>query len=374
MKYASTQRFLTLDIFRGLTIFVMIIVNTPGSGAEPFAPLLHADWHGCTLTDLVFPSFLFAAGASMPFSLAKLESTSSGKVWLKVFRRAALIFIIGLFLVWYTSMHIADDRLRFVQLENLRIMAVLQRIALCYLFAFMIIWRNPDQVVIVACVLLLTGYWQLLLIFGDSGAWHSIEGNAVRKLDLLVLGENHMYREKGIAFDPEGLLSTLPATVNVLGGYLTTRLLMKRDKTAQTSTVLLLIGAVLVTAGLVWDQVLPINKKLWTSSYVVYTIGIDLIVLSVLFLFIEVKKLNIGNYFFLVFGRNPLFLYVLSNLFLVFFIIPVGNTNFYEWINSEVYQQVANGATGSLLFALTFVMICWLFGLLLDKKRIYVRL
>ena len=374
MALTSARRFVPLDVFRGLTIFLMIIVNTPGAGAEPFPSLLHAEWHGCTLTDLVFPSFLFAVGASMPFVLKKWETLSAPVVWFKILKRSTLIFVLGILLTWYTSMYWSNGGISFPSISGLRIMAVLQRIALCYLLAAIIVRWSSDRTVVIVSLLLLVAYWIILYLFGDPGQQYTITGNAVRKLDLLVIGEKHMYRERGVSFDPEGLLSTLPATANVLAGYLTTRFMIRQREGISTVALLLIAGNLLVLVALFWNYVLPFNKKLWTSSFVVFATGIDVITTAVLFYSLEVRSWKKGVYFFLVFGRNPLFLYVLSNLFLVFFILPVQDTNFHEWINRVFFQQVAPGAVGSLLFALVFTAICWLVGWIMDKRKIYVRL
>lgn len=371
----TPQRFSTLDVFRGLTVFIMIVVNTPGSGAVPYAPLLHAGWHGCTLTDLVFPSFLFAIGNAMPFAQKKWQDKSDTYILSKILKRTVLLFFVGHLLTWYTSMHFVNGRIAFVPFAQTRILAVLQRIALCYGAAALLVhYFTPRRVVVISIFFLLL-YWVLLYAFGASGAAYTIEGNFVRKIDLAVLSAPHMYREGGIVFDPEGLLSTLPAIVNVTAGYLAACFILKKGKTRDGVVTLLLAGAVLITFGLVWQYWFPFNKKLWTSSYVLYTTGIDLVVLAFLFYAIELKKWKRCVFFFSVLGKNPLAVYVLSNLLLFVFILNITPDKiFIDWINEIAFQKLAPGPLGSLLFALCFTLLCWLAAWLMDKQKIYVRL
>jgi predicted acyltransferase len=371
----TSQRFTTLDVFRGITVFLMIIVNTPGSGAAPYPPLEHAQWNGCTLTDLVFPSFLFAVGNAMPFAIKKFEGQSKKKILYKIFKRTFLIFLVGYLLTWYTTMHFVNGHIAFAPFPQTRIMAVLQRIALCYCIAALITHYFSVRMVVVTAVIFLIMYWILLYALGDPNTQYTITGNAVRKIDLAILGEQHMYREQGIVFDPEGLLSTIPATVNVLAGYLTGAFIIQKGKTYESVAKLAIAGSLLIVVALFWNYFFPFNKKLWTSSYVLYTSGVDELAISVLFYAIEIKQLKRGVHFFSVLGKNPLFIYVLSNLFLFFLILKVTSDKiFVDWINEIFFQKVAPGSFGSLLFAISFTMICWCVAWIMDKKKIYIRL
>ena len=373
--WGGAARFITLDVFRGMTIFLMIIVNTQGSGAKPFSQLEHAEWNGCTLTDLVFPSFLFAVGNAMPFAFKKFESASHKTILYKIFKRSFLIFLVGYLLTWYTTVHFVNGHIAFAPFNHTRVMAVLQRIGLCYLIAALIAHYFSVRWIIIISIFLLLLYWSLLYLIGDKGAELTITGNAVRKIDLAIFGEAHMYKENGIVFDPEGLLSTIPATVNVFAGYLAGVFLLKKNKTYETVAKLALTGLILIFIALCWNYFLPFNKKLWTSSYVIFTTGIDVVVISLLFFVIELKQINFGVYFFSVFGKNPLFIYVLSNLFLIIFILPVSNNMiFFDWINAAIFQKIAPGSFGCLLFAVTFTLLCWIVGLIMDKRKIYIRL
>lgn len=375
MKSSNSQRFITLDVFRGMTVFLMIIVNTQGSGAAPFSQLEHAEWNGCTLTDLVFPSFLFAVGNAMPFAFKRFEGLGEKVILYKIVKRSFLIFLVGYLLAWYTTIHFVNGHLEFSSFSQTRVMAVLQRIALCYLTAALIFHYFSVRWVIIISIFLLFLYWFLLYVIGDKGAELGITGNAVRKIDLTIIGEQHMYRERVIAFDPEGLLSTITATVNVLAGYFVGLFIIKKDKTYETVAKLALASLVLIFAALCWSYFFPFNKKLWTSSYVVFTTGIDVAVLSLLFYFIEIKSIKTDVYFFSVMGKNPLFIYVLSNLFLIFLIMPVKtNRIFIDWINAVFFQKIASGPMGCLLFSIAFTMVCWFFAWIMDKRKIYIRL
>jgi predicted acyltransferase len=375
MSKTQGERFITLDVFRGLTIFLMIIVNTPGGGAIPFPPLEHAQWNGCTLTDLVFPSFLFAVGNAMSFSMKKFENQSQKRVLYKIFKRTLFIFLVGYLLTWYTTIHFVNGKPVFASFAQTRVMAVLQRIALCYGLAALIAHYFSIRRVVIFSVMFLIIYWWLLYGLGEPGIQYTVMGNAVRKIDIAILGEQHMYREQGVVFDPEGLLSTIPATVNVLAGYLAGIFIIQKQKTYESVAKLAIAGSLLILTGLAWNYFLPMNKKLWTGSYVVYTTGIDLITLCILLYAIEIKKWKMGVRFFSVFGKNPLFIYVLSNLFLFFLIINVAPGKiFIDWINEVFFQKITPGPLGSLLFAICFTLVCWSIGWLMDKKKIYIRI
>ena len=374
MTKITHERFATLDVFRGMTIFLMIIVNTQGSGAIPYPAMEHSAWNGCTLTDLVFPSFLFAVGNAMPFAIKKLQGQPGKIVLYKIFKRTFLIFLVGYLLGWYASMHWSNGHLQFYGFSQTRIMAVLQRIALCYFIGSLIIYCCSLRWIFAWSVVFLFAYWMLLYTLGEPGMQYTIFGNAVRKIDLLLLGEQHMYRERGIVFDPEGLLSTIPATVNVLAGYLTGAYIIKKGRHSKTVIMPGITGCLLILSGLFWDITFPMNKKLWTSSYVLFATGVDLLTVCILFYIIEIKHWVKGANFFAVLGKNPLFIYVLSNLFLFFLIIPIKDKIFIDWINEVVFQKIAPGPFGALLFAVSFAMFFWWIAWIMDKKKIYIRL
>jgi predicted acyltransferase len=372
------ERFLSLDVFRGMTICFMIIVNTPGSGAEAFAPLQHAQWHGFTPTDLVFPSFLFAVGNAMSFSLGRYKQISDAAFLSKVFRRTLLIFLIGYLMYWFPFFRLDDaGHIVGAPIRDTRIMGVLQRIALCYLFASLLIHYCSTRTVYIVSALLLIGYWILLLAFGDPADPYGMLTNAGHYLDKAVLGESHMYHGEGTAFEPEGLLSTLPSIVNVVIGYYAGVFVQRKGKGYETMTKLLLTGALLIFIALSWNMVFPINKKLWSSPFVLLTTGIDLMLIAALLYIVELRRWNGLNWtrFFVVFGKNPLFIYILSELLvIIFYMVQVRpGQSLFAWFNAVFFQVLAPGAIGSLLFALSFMLLCWFVGWLLDRRGIYVR-
>ena len=372
------QRFLSLDVFRGMTVCFMIIVNTPGSGAAPYSPLEHAAWHGFTPTDLVFPSFLFAVGNAMSFSMDRYKQLGNNALLRKVIKRTILIFLIGYLMYWFPFFRLDQaGHIISAPIQDTRIMGVLQRIALCYFFASLLIhYLTPKQVYIVS-ILLLIGYWLILLAFGDKQEPFSILGNAGLYLDKAVFGPRHLYHGEGIPFDPEGLLSTLPSIVNVVIGYFSGRFIQKNGKGYNSIAKLMLAGSLFIFIALWWNFLFPINKKLWTSTFVLLTTGIDLMIISALLYVIEIdnwNKLNWTN-FFIVFGKNPLFIYIVSELLIqIISMIRLGTRdNIYTWVNKTFFQMIAPGAMGAFLFALFYMLICWFVGWVLAKRRIYIR-
>jgi predicted acyltransferase len=373
----SANRFLSLDVFRGMTIVFMIIVNTAGSGAAPFSPLEHAAWFGFTPTDLVFPSFLFAVGNAMSFSQKKFIGLSTGSVLFRIFKRAAIIFLLGYLMYWFPFVQHNAGGWSLSPISQTRIMGVLQRIALCYLFAsLMIYFISSKTTVIIISILLLFVYLVLLLIYGDPAAPFGMLTNAGTYLDKAVLGDAHLYHGEGVAFDPEGILSTLPAIVNVIGGYYAGKFIQEKGKGYETISKLMLFGFLFIFLALCWNMEFPIAKKLWTSSFVLLTVGIDLVLISALIYLVEIKAWNKGNWtaFFTTVGKNPLPIYIFSELFVVIlFMINIHGTTFFDWINQVVFQVIAPGAIGSLLFAICYMLVCWTVGKILERNKIYIR-
>jgi len=371
-----SERFLSLDVFRGMTVCFMIIVNTPGGGATPFAPLLHADWHGFTATDLVFPAFLFAVGNAMSFTKSKMDQQSG--VFLKILKRSAWIFILGYLLYWFPYFK-SDEagNLILKPISETRIFGVLQRIALSYFFAALMIHYLSEKKVILLSILFLPLYWIILLLFGDPTDPYSMLGNAGHYLDKFLIGENHLSKGEGVPFEAQGLLSTMPAIVLVIIGYFAGKFIRENGKNYETIAKLLLSAAALIFVALCWDSVFPINKKLWTGSFILLTSGLSLAIIATLLFVIEIKTWNQWNwtYFFTVFGKNPLFIYLLAELSSrIFNLVQVGeDLSLKSAISKGFFQTIAPGPVGSLLFAISFMMMCWLVGLWMDKKRIYVK-
>ncbi len=367
---AKNSRLVSLDIFRGMTVAFMIIVNTPGSWNYVYSPLSHAKWHGCTPTDLVFPFFLFIAGVSTWYSLKKYGHELNGSAFLRILRRTASIFALGLILGIFPYF----DR----DYSMLRIMGVLQRIALAYgIGALICTTVNRDYLWIVVAVFLLF-YWGLLAAFGGTDPY-SLEGNFALKVDQALLGKNHLYTGFGIPFEPEGLLSTVPAICTVIIGYYTGELVGKKSAGVRTALKLLVVGAALTGLGLLWGKLFPLNKPLWTSSYVLYTSGIAMAVLSLIYWIADVGKFQKWGLFFAVFGTNALFSFFISGIWtklMLFIKLPSDGhkITLYNWLFEKICAPVAGNMNGSLMFALIQMLLIWSLALVLYRKKIMIRL
>lgn len=355
------QRFVALDIMRGLTLALMILVNSPGSWNHVYGPLLHADWHGFTPTDFIFPFFLFMVGNALFFSQRSLMQphVTNGQRHTKILKRTLLLFAVGLFLNIFPFNE---------PLSQLRILGVLQRIALAYgIAAFIVLYATTVQRWLMSAVLLF-GYWWLLRLNAEP---YSLEHSLVRQIDLAVLGANHLWQGKGIAFDPEGLLSTLPSVVNVLLGYEVARILSVSPATAQRK--LAITSAVLIVAALLWNQWFPINKSLWTSPFVLLTSGVAI---ALLLLLIALEKTWCKPVLLQLtpFGKNPLFIYALSFMWekLLYTFSFQGETYY-----ALLYQQFCrflDAYNASLAFALAHVLFFWCIAKYLEKKNIVIAL
>jgi len=303
-----------------------------------------------------------------------LTMPTQSVVW-KILKRTFIIFLLGYLMYWFPFFRLdkAHNIVSF-PMSKTRIMGVLQRIALCYGIASLMIYFFKIRATVIICVITLFLYWIILYWFGDASQPLSMLGNAGYKLDVWLMGENHMYHGEGVAFDPEGWLSTVPAISNVVAGYVAGKWMQKKGNTYEAITKLLLAGFALMVCGYFWDLLLPINKKIWTSSFVVYTVGIDCVILSLLVYIIQIQNKVRWSTFFQVFGKNTLFIYLLSELFAtVLFTIPVGaNSNLFKWSYQNIFSH-AGGYLGALLFALSYMMICWLIGYWLYKKKIYIK-
>ncbi|MFT3948570.1 MAG: DUF5009 domain-containing protein [Agriterribacter sp.] len=395
------QRFYSLDVFRGATVCLMILVNNPGSWSHIFSPLEHAKWHGITPTDLVFPFFLFAVGNAMAFVLPKLEAAGAAAFWKKIIRRSLLIFIIGLFLNWYPFVSWQNDAFAFRHWVNpqnpesgVRILGVLQRIAICYFFASVIVYYFKARGAFFAgCVLLLV-YW-FLCYAGNPADPYSLSGWFGTTIDKRILGIAHMYKGEGVPFDPEGLMSTLPAIVQVIFGYLVGDYIRNKPKgyiaendLGNTLSVavslypmitgLFVTAVALLTGAYCWDLVFPVNKKIWTSSYVLCTTGLAVAIIASMIYAMEIRGAkNWLTRFFDVFGRNALFVFALS-AFLpkTLNLIRLGDgVTPWNWLYRKVWIYVlpAVPEVGSLLYALSVISFMWLVCWWMDRKGIYVK-
>ncbi|MDP3358470.1 MAG: heparan-alpha-glucosaminide N-acetyltransferase domain-containing protein [Lutibacter sp.] len=366
----AVKRLLALDVLRGLTIALMIMVNTPGSWSYVYPPLLHSKWHGCTPTDLVFPFFLFIVGVSMWYSFKKYGEGLTKKGLLKVLKRFSVIFLLGLFLNAFPKF----------DFENLRFFGVLQRIAIAYAVGAILCMQFNFKQLLIICGLILLGYWGLLY-FGGSGDVYSLATNVVGKVDLFVFGKNHIYKGFGIPFDPEGLLSSIPSVATVLIGYFTGRLIDEAINVTAVVKKLVFFGIIGVIVGWFWGYSLPINKPLWTSSYVLYAGGLAMLFLALLLWLIDVKGVKKWANPFIHFGTNPLFIFVFSGIYAKAIIYLVKSTNSegetitgYRYLYENVFVPIAGNMNGSLLFAIAHIIIFWLLTYILFRNKIFIKI
>ncbi|MGB0777024.1 MAG: acyltransferase family protein [Flavobacteriaceae bacterium] len=364
-----TTRLISLDVLRGLTICFMIIVNNPGSWAHIYPPLRHAAWDGYTPTDLVFPFFMFIVGSALGIGLKKFKALSRKQAWMKVLRRSIIIFGLGFLL----------NAFPYFKMDTVRIMGVLQRIALSYLLASVIlIYLNPKYL-IPAILFVLFSYWGILYL--SPGVFPmSLEENLVRILDLKLLGEQHLYGGFGIPFDPEGLLSSWPGVASIfLGVYIS--LGVKSKEHIKTKLYYLLIsGGLLMVLAYLWNLVLPFNKPLWSSSYVLVTTAWASLVWALLIFLIDYKGWKSWAKPFVHYGRNPLFLYVLSGFYVetIIMLVRVKNHNnelvsFYNYMYTDWFVPVLGHLNGSFAFALFQAFLFWLIAYFLFKRNIIIK-
>jgi len=366
---AKSPRLLSLDVFRGLTILAMILVNNPGSWGHMYWPLGHASWHGWTPTDLIFPFFLFIVGTSLAYSLRKYRDGEhiSPAVYWRIVRRTLVLLALGLLL--NRSAHLFNLMLGNIdsfEFDTWRFPGVLQRIALVYFAASLIVLHlNLRLQVIVAAVLLL-GYWGLMAWFpGDNYQENlSPEGNIVRVVDRAVFSDGHLWTQgKTEKTDPEGLVSTLPAIVTAMLGYWVGLFIQRRGVNVSTVMWLIGIGAALVLLGLVWHWGFPINKKIWTSSFVVLTAGWAMIVLAGCLLKFDIWGWRRFARPFEIVGINAIFVFVASGMMaqLLASVTKVGDVSTKQWLYDTLFTSwITTPELASLGFALMTVTFWWL--------------
>jgi predicted acyltransferase len=370
------KRLVSLDVTRGITIAFMILVNNGGSGRYSYSQLEHSAWNGWTLTDLVFPSFLFIAGISIVFSTeARLaRGASKGALRLHVLKRSVILFLLGLVVNGFP----------LFQLGTLRIYGVLQRIAVCFFFASLLyLWNSRAWVAATTVVAALIGYWILMRwvpIPGIGVPTHGVplldpNQNWVAYLDRKLL-PGRLY--EGVR-DPEGLLSDIPAMGTILLGVLT-GIWLRRPKSLSAKVAGLLVASLSgLLLGSLWNVWFPINKKLWTSSYVLFAAGCTLLLLAICFYAVEIKQWSRGWTFpWLVFGSNAITAYVFSELLAgalsaVFVRNGARVTDLQQLIYLRGFFPLVNPSFGSLLYALTFVLVCFVPVLLLYRKKIFIK-
>jgi predicted acyltransferase len=394
---ALVGRSLALDAFRGAAVALMILVNNPGSWQHLYPPLAHAPWHGLTPTDLVFPFFLFAVGNALAFVLPGYQAAPPARFWGKVLQRTAGIFAVGLllnaspFLRWDP----ATGELVWRSWETLRWMGVLQRIALCWGAAAVLVWAFGLRGAAWAAGALLVGYWMACVFLGGPGDPYSLEGFFGTPVDRAVLGAAHLYRGEGVPFDPEGLASTVPAVAQVLLGVLAGALLRGRPADHRTVSTLFLWAVAAGVAGYLAHLVMPVNKKLWTSSYVLVTTALALGLLATLIALIDVGGprsqarggVKAGLAAVLPFGRNALFIFVLSGLVprvLGLLRWPDGQDaegrprwiTPLPWLYRTVFEPLTpfDPRLASLWMAVAQLAVYWALARWMDRRGVYIRL
>ena len=381
------QRLLALDILRGITIAGMILVNNPGTWGKIYAPLVHASWNGLTPTDLVFPFFMFIMGISTCISLKKYNYEWSGATALKIVRRTVVIFAIGLGIAWFslfcrTWNSLAGEDISFWTrlgqsswtFDRIRILGVMQRLALSYCATALvaILAKHRHIPWLIAGMLLC---YLGILLFGKGFEYN--ETNILSIVDRAVLGVKHIYKDNGI--EPEGILSTIPAIAHVLIGFCCGKMMMEVKDIHEKILRLLLIGTVLTFSGLLLSYGCPINKKIWSPTFVLTTCGMASSLLAALIWSIDVKGKKSWCRFFESFGINPLFMYVMGAVYSILlgnirFSFGDGTISLQRYIYAELLQPLLGDYPASLAYALLFVSLVWISGYVLYKKQIYIKI
>jgi len=383
-----SSRLVSVDVFRGLMVAGMVLVTNAGSWDSVYWPLKHAEWNGVTPTDMIFPSFLFVAGVSMSFSFA--ARFKRGESWkhllVHVVERSVLLILLGLFLNGFP----------LFDLHDLRIPGVLQRIGLCYLIAGLVYlaacrWKQPDGgvkvrfnagVMVAVMVALLVGYWSLMKFVpvpGYGAGRLDAAGNLGAYIDRSLMETNHLWFWGGQQWDPEGLLSTLPATVNLMLGVLAGEWVRGTRNDRKRLLWMVVVGAALVVAGLVLNPMIPINKKIWTDSFMLFAGGVSLLLLALLHWLIDVRGWRRGLTPALIFGTNAVLVFALANMINPIFglvgrhdasgkLTPVNGLAF------EVFSRFLNPWNASLLYAVCFMALNGLILWPLYRKCIFIRL
>jgi predicted acyltransferase len=363
---ARSARLISLDAFRGLTIASMILVNNPGSRDHAYWSLRHAAWHGWTPTDLIFPFFLFIVGVAIPLALGRRKDDGIPAVGLygKILSRTFIIFGLGLLLNFVPKF----------DLSTLRIPGVLQRIALCYLVASLLYLRGGWKGRALAAFLLMAVYWlamKLIPVPGFGAGDLSQAGNVCGFIDRTLMG-GHLYLP---GFDPEGVLSTLPAVASTLLGVLTGEWLKSRLSLMTKWAGLWVAGTFLAAAGIFLHPLIPINKQLWTPSFVLFTAGAAMLLFGACYLVIDGIRFKIWAVPFLVFGTNAIVIYAGSSLMAkIIQTVEVGGASLKAWIYGHVFVPAAGPLNGSLAFAIVFVLFWLAAALPLYVKKIFIKI
>lgn len=366
------SRLVSLDVFRGITIAAMVLVNNPGTWEHIYWPLEHAQWHGWTPTDFVFPFFLFIVGVAITLAFgSRVESGGSTRdLYLKILKRTLTIFGIGLFL----------NALPYFALSELRVPGVLQRIAVCYFFASILFLTTKIRTQVGITIALLLGYWLLVKVIPAPGFVAgdlTKEGSLPSFIDRVVFGK-HVWAQAKV-YDPEGLLSTIPALATTWIGVLTGSWLRSKKSAYEKVAGLFVAGAICVAVGWAWNSFFPINKALWTSSYVLFTGGLALQFLALCYWAIDIRGYRRWAKPFEIFGVNAIALYVVADLIAVLLELikvsgPAGaKISLGSWVFEKLFASWASPVNASLAFAITFVLVCLGLMWILYRRKIVIK-
>ncbi|WP_316812035.1 DUF5009 domain-containing protein [Pedobacter heparinus] len=383
MNTESSPRLLSLDIFRGATVALMILVNNAGDSKHKYPQLNHSKWHGFTLTDLVFPCFLFMVGVSVVFALDKKKAilTDHKKIIADAFRRMTLLILISWAILLFLKHDIPADiesyqaKISYLA-AHLRIPGVLQRIAVVFFIVSLLYLKTDQRFRSYLLIIILLGYYIILCFIPAPGLTYPSlepETNWGAWLDQLILGTGHLYK---VTWDPEGLLSTLPSIATCLLGVQAGSWLKRKDiDTGAKVSWMFVYGITAIVLGLFWDIFFPINKKLWTSSFVLYTGGMAIAALALIYWLVDIQGRKRFTWPFVVFGRNALAAYILSDIIrAVFNMVPVGGMGGMEFIQTRLISTLFSSPyNASLAGSLLFVLLCWLPMYWLYLKKIIIK-
>lgn len=362
MTRTPAPRLVSLDAFRGLTIAFMVLVNTPGDGEHVYAALRHARWHGWTPTDVVFPSFMWIAGLAMTLSFERRLASGVGRselMW-QTLRRSLILYALGLLIYAYPDF----------DLQTLRLMGVLQRIAICTCAAAAIWLTTGLRGRVVWVFVLLTVYWALMVgvpVPGYGAGRLDVDGNFAHYVDRVVLGR-HNYESTG-TWDPEGIVSTLPAIATVLLGTLAGDVMAASRSIGKRLRWLLLVGAALIAAGLVWNLWLPINKKLWTSSFAVFMAGLDFVLFAAFAWIVDVRGWQRPVRPFVILGMNAIAVYMVSELLET----QLRVMRLRDAIYLRVFAPLASAVNASLLYALAYTLLMFVVAWALYRRQWFLK-
>lgn len=357
---SDKKRLISLDVLRGITVAGMILVNNAG-GPDSYAPLKHAVWNGLTVCDLVFPFFLFIMGISTYISLSKFDFQSSRQVALKVVRRTLIIILIGWAINWFY--YICKGN--FFAIEQLRLTGVLTRIGLCYGIVSLIALYVNHKYLLSIIIGLLVGYAVLLLC---GNGYLADETNLLSIIDRKLIGIQHLYLKRPI--DPEGLTSTLPAIAHTLIGFYCGLIIIRIKNIDQKVLHLLLVGFILISIGWLLSFGMPLNKRIWSPSFTLLTCGAASSLLAFLMYFIDIKEKKSWCTSFLIFGVNPLFLYILSEVLAILF----SRFAVKAYIYNALLGLIREPYMASAVYALLFTIMLGATGYILYRKRIYIKI